>query len=243
MKHLLFALVLVMVAPSFGQVGGDIQFITHVYRILLNRAAEPNAYIVWATPLLIGSATRPQTINDILNSAEYRNNPALQDKNEGVRRAYRTILQREPQDWEVEVWAPQPWATIFQGFYGSAEYQANPRATSDDELALGGSLEQDLAAVDGSFEGDLAVVDGGFEGDLAVVDGGFDGDLAVVDGGFEGDFAQADSTNTNTNTATSAGTPAFAYVLFALGAVVLAAMITVQVLIIKLKRTKRDVRE
>jgi len=216
MKHALFALVvlLILVTPSFGQVGGDIQFVTHLYRILLNREGEPGGIINWVAALITGTQTRAGTINGFLQSPEYRSNPALHDKWEAVRRTYRVILRREPAADEVAVWVPSPWETIFAGFYSSQEYLSNPGAfpaMGDDDLASG-FLPDELAA---------AVADGGFEGDLAL-----DEAWATID----------QQTNLGAQQASTAPTPAWAIALIVVGCVVSVALIVVAVQLFRLMR-------
>jgi len=138
--NLVLVLLLALVLPSFGQIGGDYQFVTQLYNILLNRNADMPG-LQNAVAALSRGTTRADLINSVLASPEYLGNPALQDKFDQVMRGYRVILGREGEAEGVANALTVPWDVLFNSFYTSPEYQASALrlfmrpaflATSDD---------------------------------------------------------------------------------------------------------------
>jgi len=142
---------MLLIVPTLGQKGGNIEFVQDLYRIFLNREAETGGLDFWAGNLAAGRAVRAQTIEAIEKASKDVRDPFLGGKAGQLFRAFRAIVGRDPAQVEFNIYYPMTWEAILNSMYNSQEYlDSAPRAVDDDPATFAFATD-DL--VDGAMAG------------------------------------------------------------------------------------------
>jgi len=204
---------MLLVVPTLGQKGGNVEFVQDLYRIFLAREAETAGLDNWVGHLASGRLTRAQTIEAIENAAKTVPDVFLQinPKAGQLYRAFQAIVARNPTQFEFNVYYPMAWELVLINMYNSQEYQGRPPRATDDDAATFASDDQELLPDEEPL----------FEDD--------------------GAMAGAEVSNTLSTTASnSRTTPTLEVVAYVLGAVIIALIVIVVVLAIMVVRKHQN---
>ncbi len=101
------------------------EFISRLYRVVLNRNPDEESLAVWATALVKGDLTAAEAVDGFFNSIEYINKNKTNEQ--VVTDCYSAMLDRKPDPEGMETWMSamnvgMTYQAILKGFVGSQEF-------------------------------------------------------------------------------------------------------------------------